>query len=126
MFKYGKRGGYMLIALIVLVVIPVAVALIIFPQLPAQIPTRFGTGGEVLRWGDRIETLYLPGIDLFLAVATYITGRRQADNLAGDSPVSARRTFETAMRNGLITAVLVGVVTVYFSVSALLGLGLPF
>ncbi len=126
MFKYGKRGGYMAIALLVLAVVPIVVTLVCLPQMAESVPMRFNAAGEVTRWGDRLEILIFPVLGLLLGGATYVSGRRQADTLDIESPAAARLTFERFMRNGIVTGVILAVVSIYFVVAALTGVGLPF
>ena len=89
MFKYGKKAGYMGIALLVLAVIPLVVAAFVIPNIGPEVATKFNAAGEVTRWGKSYELLALPVLNLLLSVATYFTAGRQAKNNE-DSAVMAR------------------------------------
>ena len=78
MFKYGKKAGYMGIALLVLAVIPLVVAACVIPNIGPEVATKFNAAGEVTRWGKSYELLALPVLNLLLSVATYFTAGRQA------------------------------------------------
>ena len=71
MFKYGKKAGYMGIALLVLAVIPLVVAACVIPNIGPEVATKFNAAGEVTRWGKSYELLALPVLNLLLSVATY-------------------------------------------------------
>ena len=60
MFKYGKKAGYMGIALLVLAVIPLVVAACVIPNIGPEVATKFNAAGEVTRWGKSYELLALP------------------------------------------------------------------
>ena len=47
MFKYGKKAGYMGIALLVLAVIPLVVAACVIPNIGPEVATKFNAAGEV-------------------------------------------------------------------------------
>lgn len=81
MFKYGKKAGYMGIALLVLAVIPLVVAACVIPNIGPEVATKFNAAGEVTRWGKSYELLALPVLNLLLSVATYFTAGRQALSL---------------------------------------------
>ena len=51
MFKYGKKAGYMGIALLVLAVIPLVVAACVIPNIGPEVATKFNAAGEATRWG---------------------------------------------------------------------------
>ena len=72
MFKYGKKAGYMGIALLVLAVIPLVVAAFVIPNIGPEVATKFNAAGEVTRWGKSYELLALPVLNLLLGVATYL------------------------------------------------------
>ena len=76
MFKYGKKAGYMGIALLVLAVIPLVVAACVIPNIGPEVATKFNAAGEATRWGKSYELLALPVLNLLLSVATYL--RRDA------------------------------------------------
>ena len=101
MFKYGKKAGYMGIALLVLAVIPLAVAAFVIPNIGPEVATKFNAAGEVTRWGKSYELLALPVLNLLLSVATYFTAGRQAKN-NDDSAAMARIVCERYLRNGCI------------------------
>ena len=63
MFKYGKKAGYMGIALLVLAVIPLVVAACVIPNIGPEVATKFNAAGEVTRWGKSYELLALPAFD---------------------------------------------------------------
>ena len=46
MFKYGKKAGYMGIALLVLAVIPLVVAACVIPNIGPEVATKFNAAGE--------------------------------------------------------------------------------
>ena len=114
MFKYGKKAGYMGIALLVLAVIPLVVAACVIPNIGPEVATKFNAAGEATRWGK--------SYDLLLSVATYFTAGRQAKN-NDDSAAMARIVCERYLRNGCITGVFLNVVNVYFMYSAITGTG---
>ena len=118
MFKYGKKAGYMGIALLVLAVIPLVVAACVIPNIGPEVATKFNAVGEVTRWGKSYELLALPVLNLLLSVATYFTAGRQAKNNE-DSAVMARLACERYLRNGCITGVFLNVINVYFMYSAI-------
>ena len=120
MFKYGKKAGYMGIALLVLAVIPLVVAACVIPNIGPEVATKFNAAGEVTRWGKSYEVL-----NLLLSVATYFTAGRQAKNNE-DSAVMARLACERYLRNGCITGVFLNVINVYFMYSAITGTGFGF
>ena len=103
MFKYGKKAGYMGIALLVLAVLPLVVAACVLPNIGPEVATKFNAAGE-------------------LGVATYFTAGRQAKN-NDDSAVMARLTCERYLRNGCVTGVFLNVINVYFMYSAITGTG---
>ena len=45
MFKYGKKAGYMGIALLVLAVIPLVVAACVIPNIGPEVATKFNAAG---------------------------------------------------------------------------------
>ena len=99
MFKYGKKAGYMGIALLVLAVIPLVVAACVIPNIGPEVATKFNAAGEVTRWGKSYELLALPVLNLLLSVATYFTAGRQAKNNDDSAPwraSCASATCETA------------------------------
>ena len=112
MFKYGKKAGYMGIALLVLAVIPLVVAACVIPNIGPEVATKFNAAGEVTRWGKSYELLALPVLNLLLSVATYFT--------------AARIVCERYLRNGCITGVFLNVINVYFMYSAITGTGFGF
>ena len=122
MFKYGKKAGYMGIALLVLAVIPLVVAACVIPNIGSEVATKFNAAGEATRWGKSYELLALPVLNLLLGVATYFTAGRQAKN-NDDSAVMARLTCERYLRNGCVTGVFLNVINVYFMYSAITGTG---
>ena len=69
MFKYGKKAGYMGIALLVLAVIPLVVAACVIPNIGPEVATKFNAAGEATRWGKSYELLALPVLNLLLSVA---------------------------------------------------------
>ena len=111
MFKYGKKAGYMGIALLVLAVIPLVVAACVIPNIGPEVATKFNAAGEVTRWGKSYELLALPVLNLLLSVATYFT---------------AGIVCERYLRNGCITGVFLNVINVYFMYSAITGTGFGF
>ena len=115
MFKYGKKAGYMGIALLVLAVLPLVVAAFVIPNIGSEVATKFNAAGEVTRWGKSYELLALPVLNLLLSVATYFTAGRQA-----------RIVCERYLRNGCITGVFLNVINVYFMYSAITGTGFGF
>lgn len=86
MFKYGKKAGYMGIALLVLAVIPLVVAAFVIPNIGPEVATKFNAAGEVTRWGKSYELLALPVLNLLLSVATYFTAGRQAKTMMTPPP----------------------------------------
>lgn len=126
MFKYGKKAGYMGIALLVLAVLPLVVAAFVIPNLGPEVANRSLTQpAEVARWGKSYELLALPVLNLLLSVATYFTAGRQAKN-NDDSAAMARIVCERYLRNGCITGVFLNVINVYFMYSAITGTGFGF
>ena len=109
MFKYGKKAGYMGIALLVLAVIPLVVAACVIPNIGPEVATKFNAAGEATRWGKSYELLALPVLNLLLSVATYFTAGRQAKN-NDDSAAMARIVCERYLRNGCITGVFLNVI----------------
>ena len=105
MFKYGKKAGYMGIALLVLAVIPLVVAACVIPNIGPEVATKFNAAGEATRWGKSYELL--------------------AKNNE-DSAVMARLACERYLRNGCITGVFLNVINVYFMYSAITGTGFGF
>ena len=67
MFKYGKKAGYMGIALLVLAVIPLVVAACVIPNIGPEVATKFNAAGEATRWGKSYELLALPVLNLLLS-----------------------------------------------------------
>ena len=134
MFKYGKKAGYMGIALLVLAVIPLVVAACVIPNIGSEVATKFNAAGEVTRWGKSYELLALPVLNLLLSVATYFTAgpvvtHRAAMRLwmrAYASAAMARIVCERYLRNGCITGVFLNVINVYFMYSAITGTGFGF
>ena len=122
MFKYGKKAGYMGIALLVLAVLPLVVAAFVIPNIGPEVATKVNAAGEATRWGKSYELLALPVLNLLLSVATYFTAGRQAKNNE-DSAVMARLACERYLRNGCITGVFLNVINVYFMYSAITGTG---
>ena len=114
MFKFGKKAGYMGIALLVLAVLPLVVTALVIPNIGPEVATKFNAAGEVTRWGKSYE--------LLLGVATYFTAGRQAKN-SEDSAAMARIVCERYLRNGCITGVFLNVINVYFIYSAITGTG---
>ena len=45
MFKYGKKAGYMGIALLVLAVLPLVVAACVLPNIGPEVATKFNAAG---------------------------------------------------------------------------------
>ena len=86
MFKYGKKAGYMGIALLVLAVIPLVVAACVIPNIGPEVATKFNAAGEATRWGKSYELLALPVLNLLLSVATYFTAGRQAKTMMTPPP----------------------------------------
>lgn len=125
MFKYGKKAGRMGVALLVLAVIPLVIAAFVIPNVGAEVATKFNAAGEVTRWGKSYELLALPILTLLLSMATYASAGRQAKRTE-DSAAMARIVCERYLRNGIITAVFLNVVNVYFMFTAVTGRGLPF
>ena len=60
MFKFGKKAGYMGIALLVLAVLPLVVTAFVIPNIGPEVATKFNAAGEVTRWGKSYELLALP------------------------------------------------------------------
>lgn len=125
MFKYGQKAGRMGVALLVLAVIPLVVAAFVVPNVGPEVATKFNAAGEATRWGASYELLVLPILTLLLSLATYATAGRQAKR-TDDSAAMARIVCERYLRNGLVTAVFLNVVNVYFMFTAVTGTGLPF
>ena len=125
MSKYGKKAARMGMALLVLAVIPLVIAAFVIPNAGAQVATKFNAAGEVTRWGACYELLALPILNLLLGIATYFTAGKQASKNE-DSPAMARITCERYLRNGIITAVFLNVVNVYFMFTAVTGTGFGF
>ncbi len=124
LFRYGKKSGYMGIALLVLAVIPLIVAAIFVPQMADEIPMKFNAAGEVTRWGARTELFIIPVLCVLLSAATYLTAFRTA-RMNEESKVVAAMSFKRVVRNGIVTAVFLDVVSIYFIISAYMGVGLP-
>ncbi|MDO4595553.1 MAG: DUF1648 domain-containing protein [Coriobacteriaceae bacterium] len=122
MFKYGKKAGILSIVLLIVAVVPLVFALLYVPQLPAQIPAGFD-GGEVTRWASRWSLFVAPVLSFLLCGATYVSAGKQADGHRGE-PVMARATAERFLRNGVLTGVVLGVVTFYMYYTAVTGHGL--
>lgn len=125
MFKYGKKAGYMGVALLVLAVIPLVIAAFVVPNLGSEVATKFNAAGEATRWGSSYELLALPILNLLLGIATYFTAGRQARN-TDDSEAMARIVCQRYLRNGVVTAVFLNVVNIYFMYTAIAGTGLGF
>lgn len=125
MFKYGKKAGYMGVALLVLAVIPLIIAAFVVPNLGSEVATKFNAAGEATRWGSSYELLALPILNLLLGIATYFTAGRQARN-TDDSEAMARIVCQRYLRNGVVTAVFLNVVNIYFMYTAIAGTGLGF
>lgn len=125
MFKYGKKAGYMGVALLVLAVIPLVIAAFVLPNLGSEVATKFNAAGEVTRWGSSYELLALPILNLLLGIATYFTAGRQARN-TDDSEAMARIVCQRYLRNGVVTAAFLNVINVYFMYTAITGTGFGF
>lgn len=125
MSKYGKKAARMGVALLVLAVIPLIIAAFVIPNAGEQVATKFNAAGEVTRWGASYELLALPILNLLLGIATYFTAGKQASKNE-DSAAMARITCERYLRNGIITAVFLNVVNVYFMFTAVTGTGFGF
>ena len=91
MFKYGKKAGYMGIALLVLAVIPLVVAACVIPNIGPEVATKFNAAGEVTRWGKSYELLALPVLYVLLSVATYFTAATRLDSNANAVRSSGER-----------------------------------
>ena len=96
MFKYGKKAGYMGIALLVLAVIPLVVAACVIPNIGPEVATKFNAAGEVTRWGKSYELLALPVLNLLLSVATYFTAGRQAKNNDDSDAMASLHAYSMA------------------------------
>ncbi len=124
MFRYGKKCGYMSIALIVLGVAPLVATLICMPQMADTVATRFSSTGEVTRWASKYELFLVPALCALLSLATFLSARRQAA-LVDDSAAIAALTCERYLRNGLVSAVVLAVAGFYLLYAAMTGTGLP-
>lgn len=125
MFRYGKKGGYMAIALIVLAVAPMLAALIVVPQLPATFPLRFDEAGTVTRWGGWLDIMFAPILCLLLSAATYMSAQRQA-RAVSESVVVAGMTYRRYLRNGLVAAAVLAAYSFYSLYAAVTGTGMAF
>ena len=125
MFKYGQKAGRMGVALLVLAVLPLVIAAFVIPNVGAEVATKFDAAGKAVRWESSYELFVLPVLTFLLSIATYATAARQAKGTR-DSAAMARIVCERYLRNGIITAVFLNVVNVYFMFTAVTGTGLPF
>jgi len=56
------------LAIILLIILPLAVTALALPMLPESIPAHFNMAGEVDRWGSKYETLIFPAINVIFAL----------------------------------------------------------
>ncbi len=122
---YGKTAGLMSVALVVLAVLPLVVAAAVFPGLGDQIATAFDTAGKATRTGTSTTVFLLPVLCLVFSAATYWSAGKQA-RAHEASEVMARLTVQRYLRNGIVTAVILNLVNVYFLVCAVTGRGFGF
>ena len=125
MFQYGRVNGYLTIALIVVGVLPLAIAFFVVPQLPDSVAMAFNSAGEATRFGSRYELFWVPAVSMLLAIATLINARRSA-NANRDSRVAEELVYRRGVRNGVVIGVLLTACTIYLLYSAYTGTGISF
>lgn len=127
MFRYGKRNGYLTIALAVLAIIPVAIAFFIIPEMPDSVPMAFGADGDPTRFASRYQLFLVPGVAVALGVASYLVARRQAER-ENASEIASQIVYFRHVRSGVLTELLLLACSIYLFVTAYTGTGftLPF
>jgi uncharacterized membrane protein len=110
--EYGRDAKITTIALLVVALIPLVVAAVVLPQMADQVPMRFDSSGEVLRWGSRWELLIVPAVALIFGVASVAYGRMQAKKHT-ESETMARMVYVRNVRSGLVLAVFLNIANVY-------------
>ena len=125
-FRYGKKAGYLSVALLVLAVLPLVVASLTVPAMASEVPMKIAADGEVLRYGSRFELLLAPGLCLLLSLATLASARKQAGLQGAPESLAARAVYTRYARNGVVTAVVLNVVSAYLIGMVLTGHGLGF
>ncbi|MDN0070361.1 DUF1648 domain-containing protein [Collinsella ihumii] len=113
MFKYGKKAGYLGVATIILALVPTVIALAVIPGLPDQVPMRWDSAGEVIRWGSRYEMLIPPVMAIAFGFGIYVQTMRKAAEHAKDSMIMAVSTAERFLRSGVITTAVINVTNFY-------------
>ncbi len=113
MFKYGKKAGYLGVATIILALVPTVIALAVIPGLPDQVPMRWDSAGEVIRWGSRYEMLIPPVMAIAFGFGIYVQTMRKAAEHAKDSMIMAVGTAERFLRSGVITTAVINVANFY-------------
>ena len=121
MFKYSKKAGYLSVATIVLALVPVVLAIIIVPGLPDQVPMRWDTSGEVIRYGSRYEMLIPAVMSVAFGFGIYIQTIRKAAEHAKSSMTMAVSTAERFMKSGVITTAVINVANFYLLYVTLTG-----
>lgn len=122
MFKHGTRVGIMSIALVVLAVIPVLAALSFIPGLPDQVAMKVSQTGEVQRYGSKYELALAPVLCFAFSLMAYANSGKQAA-MHKDSPAMAQMTRERFLRNGIVVAVVLNVVSYVVIYMAVTGHG---
>jgi uncharacterized membrane protein len=61
--------------LIVVLILPFIALAVAWPSLPAKVPMHFDSQGNVNRYGNPLELLILPGINIFVAILLYFIPR---------------------------------------------------
>lgn len=125
LFKYGKKAGYMSIALIVVAIVPLIAILAAMPSMPAQIATRFNAAGKVIGRSDRVSAFLVPGAALIFGFAMLWNAFNQARNIR-DSKTVAANVCQRYLRSGIVTMVILNLVNLYVIWCALTETGFSF
>ena len=114
MFEYGKKNGWMGIALICLSVLPFIIALLIIPNMADSLPMRWDSAGEVTRWGSRYELFLAPVFALFMGLGTYVSASRKGRDLTkSDSNAAAILTVTRFLRSGILVSIVLNIANIY-------------
>ena len=122
MFRYGKRNGYLTIALIALAIVPILIALFVIPQMPDEVPMAFGADGAPTRFASRYQLLLVPGVAALLGLVSVVLARRQAEQEPASGAV-AQIVYFRHVRSAVLTELLLFSCTIYILVTAYLGTG---
>ena len=107
MFRYGKRNGYLTIALIALAIVPILIALFVIPQMPDEVPMAFGADGAPTRFASRYQLLLVRAL-----ADRYIQQKQRYDDCLERQ---ARERLAGAAQEGAVQAMraaLLGIVSV--------------